>query len=215
MSRFEVVVRTRGQVGPDTVAIELETPSGVTIAPGQFVLIRAIIDGVEHARHYTMSSPDSEETFEITVSVDPDGTLTPWLAERGPGDVIIVEGPFGTVAYEGSGPVRVLAGGPGIGAGLGVCERAIASGHPCGLFAFDERSAHPHQTRLAALAQRAQTVALGSTTDSIHAGAAVLAETVPDGTWFVFGFHSFVETSRTELRSLGVDLETVQIENYG
>ena len=101
MDATQVTVREVTDVGPDTISMTFGTPEGFDADPGEFVLVRATVDGEELARHYTLSSPTVEDAFEITVGIDPDGDLTPWLAEREPGDTLDVEGPFGNVTYEG------------------------------------------------------------------------------------------------------------------
>ncbi|MDY6779709.1 MAG: FAD-binding oxidoreductase, partial [Halobacteria archaeon] len=69
------------------------------------------------------SSPRVGEAFEITVGVDPDGDLSPALADLRTGDTVEVDGPYGRVYYEG-GDAVVLAGGPGVGPAVGIGERA-------------------------------------------------------------------------------------------
>jgi 3-phenylpropionate/trans-cinnamate dioxygenase ferredoxin reductase subunit len=77
---------------------------------------------------YTISSPDVHDTFEITIEVDPEGTLTPWLADADPGTTVRVLGPFGNAYYEGESEVFVLAGGPGIGPAIAIAERVAGNG---------------------------------------------------------------------------------------
>jgi ferredoxin-NADP reductase len=45
------------QVGPDAVALDLETPDGFEARPGQFVKLTATVAGEEESRFYTISSP--------------------------------------------------------------------------------------------------------------------------------------------------------------
>ncbi|MFW5919138.1 MAG: FAD-dependent oxidoreductase, partial [Halanaeroarchaeum sp.] len=130
MEDVSVPVRSVESAGPDAVAISFETPPEFDGSPGQFVRLSATIDGEVVQRFYTLSSPDVAESFEVTVAVDPEGSLAPWLADRDPGDTVTVSGPYGDHYYEGDGPVVVLAAGPGIGPAVGIGERAIREGQP-------------------------------------------------------------------------------------
>lgn len=195
-------------VGERTVAIEVETPPEFEAHPGQFVLVRATVDGEEETGYYTISSPDVEDGFEMTVAVDPDGTLGPWLVERTLGEEITVEGPFGDVEYRGHGAALVFAGGPGIGPAVGIAERGRDAGHDATIvFAGSEP---PHANRLARLEADGATVVLSedleSTVDSLPLSA--------DGI-YVFGFQAFVERTRDALDDAGVDLDDVEIESFG
>ena len=219
MEATEITVREVRTVGPDTVALEGETPAGFDALPGQFVLVRAEVDGEEHARHYTISSPDIDETFELTVGVDPEGSLSPWLADREAGDRLQVEGPFGTISYDASedGDVVVVAGGPGVGPAVGVGEAAVGAGHDAAVIYEDDAPAH--EERLAGLAAAGSEVA-------IIADGAELADAIESlvgadridgdpGRCYVFGFDEFVRRARVALEDAGVDPDDVLVENFG
>ncbi len=129
MEGTPVTVESVSEVGPDTVTLELETPDGFDALPGQFVLLRAAPDDEAISRHYTLSSPSVGATFELTVGVDPDGDLSPWLADLEGGETVHVEGPFGRITYEGETDIVAAAGGPGIGPSIAVAEAAQDAGH--------------------------------------------------------------------------------------
>lgn len=219
MEATEVTVREVRTVGPDTVALEVETPAGFDALPGQFVLVRAEVDGEEHTRHYTISSPSIDETFELTVGVDPEGALSPWLADREVGDALHVEGPFGRISYDAGedGDVVVIAGGPGVGPAVGVGEAAVRAGNDAAVIYEDDAPAH--EDRLAGLAAAGSEVA-------ILTGGAELAGavgTVVDpgridgdpGQCYVFGFDEFVRRARSALEDADVDPDDVLVENFG
>lgn len=214
MDQWEVDVVGVESVGPRAVAVTLETPAGFTAKPGQFVLVKGTVDGESYARHYTLSSPAVADTFELTVGIDPDGVFSGWLADRRAGDTIDIEGPFGHVAYDGDGPVRVVVGGPGLGAGLGVAERAAAAGHAIAVVAAPEETGLVHQRRFAALASDHPIYV----TDTPAGFAAAVARTytaVPTGTTYVFGFRDFVERARDAIEVAGGDPDEAAIESYG
>lgn len=193
-------------VGEQTVAIEVETPAEFEAHPGQFVLVRATIEGEEEAGYYTISSPDVEEVFEMTIAVDPDGTLGPWLAERTLGDEITVEGPFGDVQYTGDANALVFARGPGIGPAVGIAERARESGHDATIVHGGNQP--PHRKRLANLEERGATVVL--TNDLVGTAESLSADEA-----YVFGFQEFVEETKDALTAAGIDLADVEIESFG
>ena len=68
-----VTVVENESVGPDTYAVTFDSPEGFEAKPGQFVKISAEVEGEGYARFYTLSSPDTEETFETTIEVDEEG----------------------------------------------------------------------------------------------------------------------------------------------
>lgn len=211
MEATEVSIRRVRSVGPDAVALDLATPPGFDALPGQFVLVRATVDGEEHARHYTISSPDVEDTFEVTVGVDPEGTLSPWLADRDPGDHLAIEGPFGTIAYDATadGDVVVLAAGPGVGPAVGVAEAAVGAGHDAAV--VYEGTEPAHRDRLDGLADGGALVTVVDR-DGLAGAVAGVADA---GQVYVFGFRDFCERSRDALAAAGVDPEEAQVENFG
>ena len=195
-------------VGEQTVAIEVETPADFEAYPGQFVLVRATIDGEEETGYYTISSPDVEGRFEMTVAVDPDGTLGPWLAERTLGEELTVEGPFGDIQYTGDGDAVVFARGPGIGPAVGIAERARDVGHDVTIVHGGGQP--PHEKRLGSLEERGAAVVLA---DDLNLAVESLSLT-DEGT-YVFGFQSFVEETKDAITAAGVDLDDVEIESFG
>lgn len=210
MDATQVTVRDVRAVGGDTVAIVLETPDEFDADPGEFVLVRATVEGEEIARHYTLSSARVDDTFEITVGIDPDGDLTPYLANLAAGDELTIEGPFGTISYTGDGDVVVLAGGPGVGPAVAIAERAIDDGNEAAVVYLDETPAH--ERRLSQLAQDGASVSIAS--DEAGFRDAV-ADVGADGQAFVFGFQDFCELAMDALEDAGVDPDDAKIENFG
>jgi ferredoxin-NADP reductase len=209
MDATDVTVRSVETVGPDTIALEFETPDGFDARPGQFVLARATIDGDEISRYYTLSSPGVAETFEITVGVDPEGDLSPWLADRQAGDAVTIEGPFGEVYYEDEPSVVVFAGGPGVGPAVGLGEAVASAGNDVSIVYQDDEPAH--EERLSSLSKAGANVAIvgdGALDD-------VVAEFAGAGQVYVFGFQEFVEDVRDAIEAAGGDFGTAKVENFG
>lgn len=221
------------EVGPDAVAIDLDLPAGFDAKPGQFLKVSADLDGEgrrpsgnrpqagdsrtesgdgeREARFYTISSPDVDERIEITVEVDPEGTLGPWLAERDPGDVVAIEGPYGQEFYDGEERVLVLAGGPGVGPAVGIAEAALRDGNDVAVVYVDD--APIHEPRLAAAsAGGADVFVLDSEQRVAAAVGRVLAA---DQQIFVYGFADFIDVAVSAIEAAGGDPGTAKIENFG
>lgn len=209
MDGTEVAVRDVVPVGPDTVAVTVEAPPGFDARPGQFVQVRAIVDGEAVTRHYSVSSPRVTDSFEVTVGVDPEGTLSPWLADAEPGQAVEVDGPFGRVHYEGEPRAVVLAAGPGIGPAVAVAERAVQAGNDAAVVYRSDDLVH--EARLSGLALAgADVLVVGEE----RFGEAV-GTVVGTGQPFVYGFVPFVEAAESALSEAGVDPAAAKVENFG
>jgi cytochrome-b5 reductase len=200
-------------VGPDTVAIEFETPADFTAQPGQFVKLSATVEGESYSRFYTLSSPDTDETFEVTVGVDPEegGPFSRYLVALEAGDELDCTGPFGDQHYDAESRVVVLAGGPGVGPAVGIGERALADGAEVAVVYRDDAPAH--EDRLAALADTGATVfVLDGDVDA--AVADVLTGDAGEQV-FVYGFADFVAAAEDAITAAGGDPDDAKVENFG
>ncbi len=212
MDGTEVRVETVRDVGPETVAIELETPETFDALPGQFVLLRAAPEDEELARHYTLSSPRVTDTFEITVGIDPDGDLSPWLADLEGGETVHVEGPMGTITYGGNEDVVAVAGGPGVGPAVAIAEFAHEHGRDATVVYQDDEPAH--RDRLEALETKGAAVSILDD-DSDQKLEETVAAHLEEGTFYVFGFNDFVTTVADNIDDAGGDSDDALIENFG
>ncbi|MGQ4556575.1 FAD-binding oxidoreductase [Halobellus sp. GM3] len=211
MAEHSARVTAVTDVGEDTVALELEVDEPLEALPGQFVLLRADVDGDEEAGYYTISSPSVDTGFEVTVGVDPEGGLSKWLASREPGDTIQIEGPYGEIAYDDEGDVVTIAGGPGIGPAVAIAERASAHGHRAAVIYQDDAPAH--KTRLDALSEDGQTIRVFGSDEGALESA--VAENASNGTVYVFGFADFCTEAKQILESNGVAPEDAYVESFG
>jgi cytochrome-b5 reductase len=206
-----VAVTSVQEVGPDTVAIEFETPPEFAARPGQFVKLSAELDGEEYSRFYTLSSPDVEDTFEVTVGVSEEGgPFSHHLGSLAPGDELAMQGPFGSEQYEGEERVVVLASGPGVGAAVGIAERALADGNEAAVVYLDDAPAHA--TRLEELAAAGATVHVDD--DDADLVARLRDVLAGDDQVFVFGFADFVDRARAALAEVGHEGDP-KVENFG
>jgi ferredoxin-NADP reductase len=205
----ETSITSSESVGVDTIAVELETPSEFDGAPGQFVLVSADIDGTEESSYYTLSSPDVNGTFEITVAVDDEGSVGTWLAAQSPGDTVSIDGPFGDIAYDGSSDVLVLAGGPGVGPGVAIGERALPNNDVTIVYRDDT---YVHADRLDTLEASGATVEYVAREDPLD--PALLSGCL-DRQVFVFGFEAFVADGKDAIVAAGGDVEDTCVESFG
>lgn len=197
------------EVGPETVAVDLESPAGFEAHPGQFLKVEATVEGEHVTRFYTLSSPDAEGAIEITIGIDPEGTLGPWIAsDRREGDTVRVEGPYGSAHYEGEPAALVLAGGPGVGAAVGIGERALAEGNDATIIYRDDQPVH--EDRLASLEREGATVVITDSGIETH-----VADHLADQQVFVYGFQEFVTEALDIIESAGGDPDAAKVENYG
>ncbi|MDJ1434448.1 FAD-dependent oxidoreductase [Halostagnicola sp. A-GB9-2] len=212
MDGTKVRVEAVREVGPETVAIELETPESFDALPGQFVLLRAAPEGEELARHYTLSSATVTDTFEITVGIDPDGDLSPWLADLEGGETVHVEGPMGAITYEGAEDVVAVAGGPGVGPAVAIAEFAHKHDQDASVIYQDDEPAH--RDRLEALEAEGAAVSIVDA-DSNEELEEAVADHLDDGQFYVFGFSDFVTTIAERIDEVGGNSDDALIENFG
>lgn len=206
----EAMIRSVKPVAADTIAVTLEIPEGFDGRPGQFVLVRATIDGETHSSHYTISSPAVSEQFEITVGVDEEtGTLGPWLQSAGPSDSVDIEGPFGETYYENEDPVAILAQGPGIGPAVAIGEQARQAS--AAVTIVYENDTVPHADRLDSLRTDGCRISLCHDRQEY---LETVRDAVPAGQAFVFGFSDFVGDTR-DLLSRHEAVDPPKIEDFG
>ena len=210
MDRESVTVADVEPVGPEAIALRLATPADFDARPGQFVKLVTTVDGEEVSRFYTISSPDVEETFELTIGIDPDGDVSPHLRDLAAGDAVTLSGPYGNAYYEDEAKVLILAGGPGIGAAIGIAERALADGGEAAIVYRDE--APIHAERLDALADRALVRVLDGDDPLEPAVEAAIAD---DQQVFVYGFADFLDAAITALEAAGGQPDAAKVENFG
>lgn len=198
-------------VGPEAIALDLETPPEFEAEPGQFVKLSATVDGQTESRFYSISSPYVDETFEVTIEVDPDGTLAPWLADRAAGERLSIAGPFGHTYYAGEDRSVVLAGGPGVGPAVGIAERAIAEGNKAAIVYRDETPIH--RDRLTAIEERGGFVRV---LDAEHPLETAVEDALSEGGQvFVYGFADFLDVAMDAIDAAGGDADGAKVENFG
>ncbi|MFD1513545.1 ferredoxin--NADP reductase [Halomarina rubra] len=210
MDQTETTVVAVHSVGTDAVALELATPEGFSALPGQFVRLGVEVDGEVESRFYTLSSPDADDTLEVTLTYDPESVVGKRLAGLEVEDTVTVAGPFGDAHYDGEPHALVLAGGPGVGAAVGIAERALSEGNDATVVYRDDDPLH--ESRLSTLSEAGATVTLVSTDENL---TRALAETAGDEQAFVYGFADFVEQATEALAEHGFDTDAAKVESFG
>ncbi|GGY59989.1 NO-inducible flavohemoprotein [Pseudoduganella albidiflava] len=99
--------------------------------PGQYIGLRAVVDGVDQRRNYSLSAAPNGKTYQISVKRERGGAMSNHLHDAvGEGDVVELLPPSGvfTLAPAGSRPIVFISGGVGITPTLAMLPAALASG---------------------------------------------------------------------------------------
>lgn len=213
MEDVPVTVAAVTSVGADAKVIEFETPDGFEARPGQFVKLGAVVDGEEMSRFYTISSADVDETFDVTIEIDPEGEFGPYLNELDAGETLTMSGPYGSDYYEDEPRVVVLAGGPGVGPAIGIARRAVQDGGEAAIVYRDDDPIH--EDALSTLESEGVTVhVLDADADMTDTVADVV--TGGDGEQvFIYGFADFLDAATAAIESTGISPEAAKVENFG
>lgn len=211
MEGQEVTVRDVRDVGSDTIAVTLESPPSFKARPGQFVQVGLQVDDEYVVRHYTISSPYVEDTFEVTVEIDREGSLSPRLAEMQPGSTVDVDGPYGRVYLEEQDSLTVLAGGPGVGPAIAIAERLVEDGGTSAIVYRDDEPVH--RDRLGRLRENGVPVYVLDENDDVTDAVKESLQEV-DGEVFIYGFSDFVGDALDALEEAGVDDDKVKVERF-
>jgi ferredoxin-NADP reductase len=215
MDPIETTVAAVRDVGPDAVAIALETPEDFSAQPGQFVKLSTEIDGETEARFYTVSSPDTDETFEFTISYDPEegGAFSEYLLNIEAGDTVTITGPFGSDYYEGEKRVVVLAGGPGVGPAVAIAERALADGNEAAIVYRDDNPLH--EDRLATIAGTGADIFILRESEPLTGAVADVLTNEEGEQVFIYGFADFLDDANNAISAAGGDPDEAKAENFG
>ena len=216
--RMDATVVDRESVGPNTFTLTFETPEGFEGLAGQFLRLSGEVSGESYARFYTLSSPDTEGSFEITVGISEEGgPFSDYLADLSAGDEVALAGPYGDEHYDGEARAVVLAGGPGIGAAVAIAEAALANDAEAAVvYRFEGEPAH--EARLDALVDAgADVTLLGDGADAGDFDAAVGSAVTgsDDECVFVYGFAEFVEDATDAIEAAGGDPDGAKVESFG
>ena len=199
-------------IGPDTCVAAFETPPDFGGYPGQFVRLTLAVGGDSLEGYYTISSAYVEDTFAVTFDTGPDSEFGRALANRQSGAPVGVVGPFGEAYYEGGHNVVVLASGPGLGAGVGICRRATAEGHDATLVYRDDQ---PQSAQLRALDRTDVEVSVVDTDSDLLDPSVGDALDSTDAVGYVYGYSEFVTAATEAVRTAGRNPDDLLVSNFG
>lgn len=101
-----------------TFAVPDDLVDAFDYAPGQYVALRAKVEGEELRRSYSLCRPPTRGAVSVGIKRDPDGRFSSWAHEGlRPGDEVEVMSPQGTFVSKASaatGHVVAIAAGSGI-----------------------------------------------------------------------------------------------------
>lgn len=222
---------------PDVSTFVLEplTPQNFTFEPGQYVVLTVEIDGEQHERCYTISSPPTRpHLLTITVKRVPNGVVSNWLHDSfGVGQQALVRGPLGEFSLVNYPALKYLflSAGSGVTPMLSMTRTLADLAEDCDV-AFVHSARSPvdiiARSELATLANSGLALAVTSICEADSpeerwAGprgrltAPLLAACVPDVAArevFICGPPPYMKAAHAVLAELGVDPGHVHQESF-
>jgi 3-ketosteroid 9alpha-monooxygenase subunit B len=213
----------------DAASLVFDIPSDLAdrfrYASGQFVTLRAVVDGEEHLRCYSMSSaPGVDDDLQITVKRVAGGVMSNWLMDRvAEGDLIEATVPTGEFVLDATErDIVAFAAGSGITPVFSIVKTALATttrrvrllyanrNHPSVIFA-DALAAlvARHGDRLQVLHHLDDEYGLVRE-DHIEA----VVDSVGDAGVYICGPVPFMDVVEGALRVRGVTTDRVHIERF-
>lgn len=221
----------------DAVAVTFDVPPALAerfrFAPGQYLTLRAVVNGEELRRSYSICAAPGE-ALRVGVRHVPGGAFSTWvhrsLAAGQAVDVMEPQGRFGAALAKRPRHVLAVAGGSGITPILAILKTALADGARCTLLYGNRNAAstmfkeeledlkNRHLTRLAVhpVFSREQVdspLNMGRLdADKI---ATFLKLAGPADEVFVCGPHAMNDEVEAALKSAGVPAERIHVERFG
>ncbi|OZD47262.1 phenylacetic acid degradation protein [Rhodococcus sp. 06-1477-1B] len=221
-----------------TFAVPEELADAFDYAPGQYVALRATVDGDELRRSYSLCRPPARGTISVGIKRDPDGRFSTWAHEGlRPGDEVDVMSPQGTFVSRAStstGHVVAIAAGSGItpimALAAEVLERSVdarmtivyANRSSTDVMFVDEladlKDRYPSRLTLhhvLSREQRAAPVFSGRIDEErVRLILSRLIDPASVDEWFLCGPFALVELCREALAEVGVSRERVRFELF-
>lgn len=213
----------------DAVSLVLDIPAADVDAfayrAGQFLTLRAVVDGQAHLRSYSMSSAPAVNTeLQVTVKRVPGGLVSNWVNDTvRAGDRVEVSRPAGSfVVDDGDRPIVAFAAGSGITPVFSIVKEVLASSgrRVRLLYANRDRTSTIFAAELERLAVRHTgrlVVRYHLDVERGFVGPADVGD-VLEGTGaaehFVCGPGGFMEVVEAALVERGVDRRTIHVERF-
>ncbi|GGX94018.1 NO-inducible flavohemoprotein [Massilia dura] len=200
--------------------------------PGQYIGLRAVVDGVDQRRNYSLSAAPDGATYQISVKRERGGAMSNHLHDAvNEGDVVELLPPSGvfTLAAHASRPIVFITGGVGITPTLAMLPAALASGRDVHfIHAARHGGVHAFRAHVDALASRHPQLRRHYlyAEDAGHAApdavglldSELLAAWLPesrDVDAYFLGPQPFMKVVRKSLRELGVPESQTYHEFFG
>lgn len=227
----------------DAVEVTLAVPEGLAdafdYAPGQYVALRARIDGAEVRRSYSICRPPTPGRISVGIKRDPSGRFSSWAqTQLRPGDEIDVMSPQGTFVSTrttvAAGHVVGIAAGSGITPIMSLAAAVLAASATSSFtLVYANRSStdvmfvdeladlkdrYPSRLAIHHVLSREQRTApvLSGRIDEARLRR-LLATLVPPETvaeWFLCGPFPLVQLCRDVLADVGVPSDRVRFELF-
>jgi len=227
----------------DAVEVTLAVPEGLAdafdYAPGQYVALRARIDGAEVRRSYSICRPPTPGRISVGIKRDPSGRFSSWAqTQLRPGDEIDVMSPQGTFVSTrtavATGHVVGIAAGSGITPIMSLAAAVLAASATSSFtLVYANRSStdvmfvdeladlkdrYPSRLAIHHVLSREQRTApvLSGRIDEARLRR-LLATLVPPETvaeWFLCGPFPLVQLCRDVLADVGVPSDRVRFELF-
>ena len=198
--------------------------------PGQYIGLRAVIDGTEQRRNYSISAPANGRSLRISVKREPGGKVSSYLHDQVQvGDTLQLFPPAGhfTLLHSDK-PLVLISGGVGITPTLPMLATALAAQRPVTfIHCARERSVHAFRERIDQLAaehpQLTRYYCYDRAVPEDEASAEGylteerLAQWLPsrDADVYFLGPRPFMRSLKRSLHSLGVPDKQVRYEFFG
>ncbi len=223
--RVQRVIRETPEAQSIVFDVPAELAGAFAYEAGQFITIRAVLDGETHLRSYSMSSsPAVDSELRVTVKRVPGGLISNWLNDTvGEGDVLEVTPPGGSfVLGRGEHDIVAFAAGSGITPVFSILKTALAATGRCIrlLYANRDRAVAIFGDELVALTARYPGRLAVEHHEDLVCGfidrdeVTRVARDARDAAYYICGPGGFMETVEAALRDLGVDQSRVHIERF-
>lgn len=229
------IVQTKIRESAEITSFVLAPADGgalMTHAPGQYIGLQVVVDGVPARRQYSLSAAANGRTYRISVKREAGGQVSGFLHDSvHEGDVLDLYPPAGAfVLADGVRPLVLISGGVGITPTLPMLERALETGRPihfihaarnAGVHAFRGHvdalaDAHPQLQRYYCYGEQGATDLVADATGYVD--TALLARWMPksrDVDVYFLGPLPFMQSVRRSLRDLGVPEAQMHHEFFG
>ena len=123
----DLTIRTVRQETAEAVAISFDAADGFDWRPGQYLTLRAMVDGVDLRRSYSIASLPGE-ALTVGVKQVPDGAFSTFAQALEAGAKIAVMAPEGRFVWKGEQNIVLVAAGSGVTPMISIAGAALASG---------------------------------------------------------------------------------------